>query len=136
VPVPPIRRLRWIVGAVACVVLPAASWVQGSRVFAWSMYAHAGEFRIDLVAFDANGRAHARNPTVLAEHAAPATAALLAGSEHWRPGPSLAVLRAHLADLADYACHELGASTIEVTLQERPSPDRERMTSQRKVCAP
>jgi hypothetical protein len=100
------------------------------------MYSRAGEFRVDLVTFDADGRAHARNPTALAGHAAPAMAALLAGSEHWRPGPSVAVLRAHLGDLAAYACRELGASAVEVTLRERPASDEERVTTQRKGCAP
>ena len=70
------------------------------------MYSRAGEFRIDLVAFDADGRAHSRNPTVLAEHAAPIEASLLAGSEHWRPGPSVATFRTHLDELADHACKE------------------------------
>jgi hypothetical protein len=133
---PPIRRLRWFVGALVCVILPAGSWIEGSRIFAWSMYSRAGEFRIDLVTYDANGRAHARNPTALAAHATPAAAALLAGSEHWRPGPSVAVLRTHLADLAGYACRELGASAVEMTLRERAASGRERTTSQRRECGP
>jgi hypothetical protein len=133
---PRIRRLRWVVGALACVVLPAGSWLEGSRAFAWSMYSRTGEFRIDLVTFGADGKAHARNPTALAAHATPAAAALLAGSEHWRPGPSVAVLRTHLADLAGYACRELGPSALEVTLRERPANGRERTTTERRECAP
>jgi hypothetical protein len=131
---PPIRRLRWLAGAFFCVVLPAGSWIEGSRTFAWSMYSRAGEFRIDLVTFDAQGKPHARNPTALAEHAAPAAAGLLAGSEHWRQGPSVAVLRAHLKDLASYACRELGASAVQITLRERSLGGPERSTSDRREC--
>jgi hypothetical protein len=133
---PPIRRLRWIVGALICVALPAGSWIEGSRFFAWSMYSGAAEFRLDLVTFDADGRARPRNPTALAEHAAPAAGALLAGSDHWRPGPSVAVLRGHLSDLGDYACRDLRSSSVEVTLHERSAPRAERVTTQRTRCAP
>jgi hypothetical protein len=133
---PPIRRLRWVVGALVCVVLPAGSWLEGSRAFAWSMYSRAGEFRIDVVTFDAAGRAHARNPSALAEHATPAAADLLAGSDHWRPGPSVAVLRTHIADLAGYACRELGATAVEITLRERAASGKERVTTQRSECTP
>jgi hypothetical protein len=133
---PPIRRARWIVGALVCVVLPAASSIEGSRFFAWSMYSRAAEFRIDLVTFDADRHARPRNPTALAEHAAPAAGALLAGSDHWRPAPSVAVLRAHLSDLAHYACRDLGASSAEVTLHERSAPGAERTATRHTGCAP
>jgi hypothetical protein len=131
-----VRRLRLGVGVMACVFLPGASWIEGSKLFAWSMYSRAGEFRIDLVAFDADGRAHSRNPTVLAEHAAPEAASLLAGSEHWREGPSVAVLRVHLPALVAYACRELGASSVGITLYERTGPDRQRATTERRGCRP
>jgi hypothetical protein len=126
--------VRWIVGALICVVVPAGSWIEGSRFFAWSMYSRAAEFRLDLVTFDADRRARPRNPTALAEHAAPAAGALLAGSDHWRPAPSVAALRAHLSDLARYACSDLGASTVEVTLHERSGSGIERTTTQRTGC--
>lgn len=131
-----IRCLRFVVGAIACFALPAGSLVQGSGTFAWTMYSRAGQFRIDLVAFDADGRAHLRNPTVLADGATPEAASLLAGSEHWRQGPSLAVLRAHLDDLAAYACRDLGAASVELTLHERRDPGEQRATSSRRRCLP
>jgi hypothetical protein len=105
-------------------------------MLAWTMYSRAGEFRIDLVAFDAVGRAHLRNPTVLAEGATLGAASLLAGSDHWRPGPSVANLRSHLDDLAAYACRELGASSVEITLHERTGGRPERATTSRRPCSP
>jgi hypothetical protein len=105
-------------------------------MLAWTMYSRAGEFRIDLIAFDAAGRAHLRNPTVLADGAAPEVASLLAGSDHWRQGPSVATLRAHLDDLAAYACRELNAASVELTLRERSGDRRERATTSQRRCAP
>jgi hypothetical protein len=99
------------------------------------MYSRAGEFRIDLVTFDSEDHAHPRNPTALAVHAAPGPASLLGGSDHWRPGPS-SILRAHIDDLARYACHETRASTVEITLHERIVGGAERATRQRLACTP
>jgi hypothetical protein len=133
--VPPIRRLRFVVGALVCFVLPAGSLIEGSGMLAWTMYSRAGEFRIDLVAFDSEGRAHLRNPTVLADGATLGAAALLAGSDHWRQGPSVAALRSHLDDLAAYACRELNAVSIEISLHERTGHGPERATTSRLTCA-
>ncbi|MGO9838540.1 MAG: hypothetical protein ACLP1X_30530 [Polyangiaceae bacterium] len=127
--------MRLVVGAVVCFVLPAGSLVRGSGMLAWTMYSRAGEFRIDLVAFDSAGRAHIRNATVLADGATLGAAALLAGSDHWRQGPSVAALRWHLDDLAAYACRDLNATSIEISLHERMGNGPERVTSSHLVCA-
>jgi hypothetical protein len=130
------RALRASIGVIACVVLPAASWLEGSATFAWTMYSRAGEFCIDLIAFDAAGNPRQRNPTLLALHAGPGAASLLAGSDHWRQGPSMALLRHHLDELARHACSETGAAAIEVTLRERVLGGAERATTRRARCAP
>ena len=130
------RLVRSCVGVLACLVLPAASRLEGSATLAWTMYSRSGEFRIDLVTTDDAGRRRTRNPTLLAEHAPPAAASLLAGSDHWRPGASLATLRHHLDDLADAACRETAATSVELTLHERTSDGAERSTTSRRACAP
>jgi hypothetical protein len=131
-----VRRFRLAVGALACVVLPLGSRIQGSGLLAWTMYSRTGEFRIELVTFDATGRAHARNPTILAGGADPNTAALLAGSDHWREGVGLYVLRLGLYDFAGYACRETGASSVVVTLHERRGSDSEVSTRCERRCGP
>jgi hypothetical protein len=131
-----IRRIRLVVGAVVCFLLPAASWLDGSSRFAWAMYSRAIDFRIDVVTFDADGRAQRRNPTALAERASPAAVSFLAGADHWRPGGSLATLRAHAGDLASYACREFGATALEVTIRERTEGRPERTTAEKIRCAP
>jgi hypothetical protein len=130
------RLLRWAVGIVACVVLPAASWLTGSATFAWTMYSRAGEFRIDFVVTDADGHRRSRNPTALAESASVGAASLLAGADHWRQGPSMAMLRNHIDDLADHACLETRAVAVELTLHERTLGGPDRATSRRRVCTP
>src|SRR5450432_1257639 len=128
------RLVRWSVGAIACLVLPAGSRLAGPATFAWTMYSRATEFRIDFITTDTAGRRRSRNPTALAEHALPSTALLLGGSDHWRQGPSTP-LRSHLDDLADYACRETHAVAVELTLHERTHGDPERAATSRRVCA-
>jgi hypothetical protein len=130
------RSLRWGVGIVACVVLPAASWLGGSPTFAWTMYSRAGEFRIDFVTTGADGHRRSRNPTALAENASAGTASMLGGADHWRQGPSTATLRTHLDDLADHACRETGAVAVELTLHERIVGGPDRATTCRRACTP
>jgi hypothetical protein len=110
--------------------------LEGSATFAWTMYSRAGEFCIDLFTFDAGGRVHRRNPTLLAPNAAHGAASLLAGSDHWRPGPSMAILRRHVGELTEYACTETGAVIVEVTLRERVVGGAERATTRRRRCEP
>jgi hypothetical protein len=126
--------------------MPAASRLAGSGSFAWTMYSRADEFRIELVTFDASGAAHRRNPTALAAHAAPGVASLLAGSDHFRAGPSMQSMRAHLGDLAEYACREERDSAadpggtqpfaVELVLHERLYGGDARETRAHRVCAP
>jgi hypothetical protein len=122
---------------VVAVLLPGVSRLAGSGELAWTMYSRADEFRIDFVTFDAAGTGHRRNPSALAQHAAPSAAMLLAGSEHWRVGPVLHPLRAHLDDLAAYGCRETGASErVELVLHERTSGGQTRETRADRVCSP
>lgn len=95
------------------------------------MYARTGEFRIDLLATDAHGNTRVENPSALTRGAAPGAQAVLGGSDHWRAG-SATVLVAHIDDLARHACHDLGAAAIDVTIHERPDP--ERITTRRVAC--
>lgn len=120
-----------VVAGIVCIAVPLGSHVEGSRLFAWSMFAAAGDYKLEVTAFDAEGRARAVNPNALAQHAAPSAVRVLGGADHWRSGASLATLRAHLDDLARHACAEEHASEVRVTLFERAP---ERATSRRVTC--
>jgi hypothetical protein len=103
------------------------------------MFSGAEPYRIDIVATAADGSTESVNPTALASHAAPHVAVYLAGADHWRNGTALvAVLRAHLDELAAYACRETKAASIAVTLRERErfGGERVRQTSRAAKCRP
>lgn len=128
-------RAHVVVGAFVTLVLPIASWLEGSRAFAWTMFARGGEYRLEVFATDASGRASVVNPTALAAGAAPHARAFLGGADHWRTGASLHSLRAHLDDLGAHACRETHAVAIDVTLRERlREGEPERATTRHVPC--
>jgi dienelactone hydrolase len=105
-------------------------------MLAWTMYSRIVEFRVDLVAFDGAGRAHLRNPSILADRMPADLASLLAGSDHWREAVSVGALRDHLGDLADYACRDLHAASVLVTIHERRGGHYDQATACERRCAP
>jgi hypothetical protein len=139
------RVVRLVAGAMVCLLLPLGSRALGFVWFGWTMYAWDDEFRIDMRVDRGDGRAEPRNPTELAEHAAPSVATLLAGADQWRRGPASSLLRAHLGDLAAYACREERAAggegpkttiQVELAFHERRSQGPERVTRCSYRCAP
>jgi hypothetical protein len=126
--------LHAVLGATACILLPAGSWVEGTRLFAWTMFSASSTYRIEITEVDPSGRSHAVNPTALAVNAAPSAAAILAGSDHWRGGASLATLQDHVDDLARYVCTETGAATVQVTLRQRTGEAPERVARSQVTC--
>jgi hypothetical protein len=128
-------RVHAALGLVLLVLVPLASILFDSGVFAWTMYAGAGEYRIDIRITDARGTTHTVAPTGLAEHSSRGGAAVLVGADQFRRGPSLAVLRAHLGELATFACRQRGGVSADVALHERRDEhDTERVTSAHAEC--
>ena len=127
-----------ILGLLVGIVLPLASSMEGTRLYAWTMFAGTEAYQLDIVAFDGRGGAQAINPTELAATAAPHLAVYLAGADHFRTGSALvAVLRAHVDDLAAHVCDTaVGARSVEVALRERPRGAPPRTTLARARCAP
>jgi len=128
------RRIHWAAGFVACIGVPAASWIFDSGLLAWTMYTGAREYRIDVTALEAQGQRRPLNPTALAAGAAPSVVALLAGSDHWRSGFTLLV-RSHLDDIAKRACDEGPVDAVEVVMHERRAGHGERITDRTARCA-
>src|SRR3954468_8668575 len=94
------QRFHVVVGVVVLVVLPLASWLDGSRQLGWTMFSRTGQYRLELTADGA-----AVNPTELAAAAAPGPTSLaLAGADHFRHQDVMrATLRRHLEDVARLA---------------------------------
>lgn len=129
-------HLHLVVGLVLLFAMPIASRAFGAGYFAWTMYSGYGEYQIDIRVKDGAGRVHTVAPTALAESSSEATADLLIGADHFRRGPSLAVLRNHLVDVADFACRTRGGSVeTDVVLHERTDASSpERTTSAHARC--
>ena len=128
-------HLHLAAGLVLLVALPIASRVFGAGYFSWTMYSGYGEYQIDIRVKDAAGRVHTVAPTALAEASSEATADLLTGADHFRRGPSLALLRDHLGDVAMLACRARGGVEADVVLHERTDESSpERATTAHATC--
>ncbi len=118
------RRVNWsrathaIVGS-ALFVVPIVSRVWGSGALAWTMYARTGEFRMEIVSQRTDGRYVYVAPTALASKVAPSIESMFAGSDHFRPYPSIALLREHLSEVARLACDEGPFTRVRITLEQR-----------------
>jgi len=120
------KHVHAIAAALLLFALPISS-AFGSGFFAWTMYSGSGEYAMEIHVQDMAGRWRSVSPTGLAEASSAATADVLVGADHFRRGSSLAVLRAHLGDLAAFACRERHGLAATVVLRERAnatSPER------------
>ena len=105
---------------IAIVVLPIASWLDGSGQLAWTMFSRTGQYRLQIAA-----DGEPINPTELAAAAAPGpTSIALSGADHFRHHDvARATLRRHLDDVARLACRLRGGVEVTVTLEERVHTD-------------
>jgi hypothetical protein len=114
-----VSRLHGVVFATFCVIVPAASWLDGSGRLAFSMFADMHQFRVELRAREDGGE-RPLSPTRLANAAGGTAGLFLIGGESWRYGPKVRTARWLLGDLAAFACREDGrAHAITITLFER-----------------
>lgn len=101
---------------VVVLILPLASWLDGSGQLAWTMFSRTGQYRI---AITADGKPV--NPTEIAAAAAPGMTSLaLAGADHfkhhdvWR-----ATARRHLAEIAELTCRIRPGAEVSARLEEK-----------------
>jgi len=116
------------------VVLPVASWLDGSGQLAWTMFSRTGQYRLAL---SSDGKP--LNPTELAAVAAPGpTSSALAGADHFRHHDvARATMRRHLTDVASLACRLRPGTTITARLDERMRTDAAIVTTEVTIrCAP
>jgi hypothetical protein len=108
------------VGVIVVVLLPLASWLDGSGQLAWTMFSRTGQYRLELTA---DGKP--LNPSELAAAAAPGpTSSALAGADHFKHHDvARATLRRHLANIASLACKRKPGTTVTARLQERVRTD-------------
>ena len=68
------------------------------------------------------GLRHALDPSEVAENVSSPAAPFVAGAGEYRTVAQIDALRDHLRDVARAACRDRHATTIEITLHERPWP--------------
>lgn len=127
-------RLHLAVGVIVGLLVPLASWLDGSGQLAWTMFSRTGQYRLELTS---NGKP--LNPTEVAAFAAPGpTSSALSGADHFRHHDvARATLRRHLGAVARLACNVKRGTTITARLHERVRTDATIETTQVTVqCAP
>jgi hypothetical protein len=124
-------------GLIACVLLPAWSWLDGSGSLAWSMYAHSSSFRLRIVSFDRTGKQRSVAPSALAAHAEQDLTTALGGAEAFRHARQGRLLQRHLPELAQLACEVSGAERVVLTLEDKRDLDAPALVSvERRRCGP
>ena len=106
------RRIQLIVGVLVCIVLPGASYLDGTGRLAYTMFAEISEHRVEISIATAHG-AFVLPPTRLARRAGATAGVFLAGSERFVPGPVHRTPRVQLGPLADLACVQARADGID-----------------------
>jgi hypothetical protein len=117
-------RLHVLLALLTGLILPAASWIDGSGWLAWTMYSRSGSYRLMVY-----GRRTGSNervfvaPTEMALHASGTVRTALAGADHWRFSPFGLTLRTYLASIGQLACETADFSRVDLVLEEQPALD-------------
>lgn len=123
-PAPSLWRLwQCGVGLLACVLVPAWSWLDGSGSLAWSMYAHSSSFRLRIVSVDSNGKHRSVAPSALAARAEQDLRTALGGAEAFRHARQGRLLQRYLPELAQLACQISHAERVVLTLEDKRGLD-------------
>jgi hypothetical protein len=131
-------RARIGLAALFAVVIPAASWLQGSGALAYRMYARGTSYRLRVTAWDADGHRRPIAPTALAREARGAARQYLAGSDHWLNLPRGPFLVDYLDELARLACAtaRVRMQRVTVEIDQRRSSDTPIETTACTVACP
>jgi hypothetical protein len=103
-----------------CAALPLGSWLFAGGGLAYTMYSSTVAYRLEIVAYDAAGRATPVPPADLVPRVSAHAAPFLQGAAQLREVPQIDALRAHLADLGRVACRHAAAARVDVVLHEKP----------------
>jgi hypothetical protein len=118
-----LSKLHGALGALVCIVMPAASWLDGSGRLSYTMFADMHWYRIEAAAYDAEGHARDVPPSQLANATSGTTALFFAGADHFRHAQVPSTARAHLAAAAKLLCTTVSEPRVTVALLERDTID-------------
>ena len=77
-------KLHLALAAAVAVVLPGGSLLLGNGVFAWTMFSKSETYRMSVVGWTADGRAHSFDPRALTPYVNPTLAFFLPAPGAWR----------------------------------------------------
>ena len=97
-------RLHAGFAAFVCVILPGASYLDGSGRLAYTMFTEVDEYRVEIVVTTTTGSEVFVAPTSLAPYAGSSAGVFLGGAERFKPGPVHRTPRQMLAPIATLAC--------------------------------
>ena len=128
--------LQLVLGVLACVAVPAWSWLDGSGSLAWTMYAHSSSFRLRVRAVDEHDRARSIAPSALAAVAEQDLRTALGGAEGFRHARQGSQLQRYLPRIAQLACSvSRAARFVVLTLEVKRDLDAPIVTTvERQHC--
>jgi hypothetical protein len=112
-------KLHGALGALVCIVMPAASWLDGSGRLSYTMFADMHWYRIEAFAYDAEGHPRELSPTQIAERTSGTSALFFAGADRFHFAPVSRMARTHLPAVAKLACTLVSEPRVTVSLLER-----------------
>src|SRR5260221_9592571 len=77
-------RLHVGLALLTALIVPAASWMDGSGWLAWTMYSRSGSYRLTVHRRKPDGDRIPIAPTAMAQRASGTIRIALGGADHWR----------------------------------------------------
>ena len=121
---------------VAALILPAASWMDGSGWLAWTMYSRSGSYRLTVYGRKVDGDRIPIAPTAMAERASGTIRIALGGADHWRFSPFGPTLRIYLASIGELACGLEAVPMVDLVLEEQATLDAPIVSTRASVRCP
>jgi hypothetical protein len=117
-------RLHAALAVVTGLILPAASWIDGSGWLAWTMYSRSGSYRLTVEGQQrSSGDPIPIAPTAMSLRASGTIRIALAGADHWRFSPFGSTLRVYLASVGQLACDVEDVTKVDLVLEEQATLD-------------
>lgn len=127
--------LQLALAVLACVAIPAWSWLDGSGSLAWTMYAHSSSFRLRIQALNEHDKARSIAPSALAAVAEQDLRTALSGAEGFRHARQGRQLQRYLPRVAELACDVSQAARVVLTLEVKRDLDAPVTTTvERRQC--
>jgi hypothetical protein len=117
------NKIHGALGALVCIVMPAASWLDGSGRLSYTMFADMHWYRVEAFAYDAEGHAREISPTQIANATSGTSALFFAGADQFHFAPVSRMARAHLPAVAKLVCTLVSEPRVTVSLLERETID-------------